>query len=376
MKKMKYFGAVILVSVLLFTGCNADLEGSNSGSNGGNSVELVFNDSTPTTVDGEQTAVPEKIEAGICTVNRNCFTEEDLFKLFGGDQEKVEKNEKNGSVTYSLGDASGYIQIGGLYYYTEDGNNFDSAQSLTRLEDTGAYKEYTDESTGFDFASREEAKECVLSALEKLGYSSEKIDLKSQYSVKSAAYDFYKKEVHRQAEEDDSVKSMTEYLKRVDKTEGRDFYYFNFTLKQDGIPVYSGKPFFYSDKADEHIIGTKGQAVYTEKGLEYICLTSFFKSGEPSEKVQIIDLCEAKNLLADKINSSVYESGVNVYDSQLVYLQYFTENEGGQSSEAVLKPAYMFNCRTKVTVDGTETTRNFDVFYDAVTGKELATAWQ
>lgn len=367
---MKKNSAVILAFMLLCTGCNADLEGTNST----DSSNFIFTDSDPTAIDGEQITAPQKTEAGLYTVNRNCFTENDLFKLFVG---TPEVKEVNGFNRYILGGAKGSIGEGSINYYTEDGTNFDSAKSALE-EELDDYSEYMDETADLGFATREEAKAGLMETFEMLGISPENVLITSQFSVKKSGYDKFIEIRRKKVEgsEDYWVSKAQQQLDKAAKTTGRDFYYFETTLKQEDIPTYSGKIFGLSDKPDDVVFYTRGFAVYTEKGVEYLYLIGHYKLGEPTGKTRIIDISEALKNLAEKINDSFYESEVEVYNSQLVYIGE-REKDGDKILETtLLKPAYIFECRTqRTTAEGEPYTAKFFVVFDAASGKEIATSW-
>lgn len=359
MKKIK---AVILSFVMLLCGCS-DLEGPNSGG-------VVFNDSGSGLGDENRSAA---VSAGLYTAEKGCFTENDLRSLFGGEPERTEEDQL---VRLKLGAAQGYINsAGSLGYYTDDGDRFDSAQSY--LENEGDYGAYMDESSDLEFASRDEARAGILAVFEKLGFSAENVEIEKQYSVKKSGYDYYKEARRKEAENaDDSDRDKAQ--KRADKaaqTESRDFYYFETTLKQDGIPFYSGKAFEYSNRIDDFILGTRGSIVYTEKGVEYMALLCHYKPNGAAESAELIGFSEAKRLAAEKFSDAFFDSGIEIYDSELVYLAFYENNASEMRKTAQLRPSYVFHCRMKNTNNGETYTSEFSVFFDAVSGKEIGTSW-
>lgn len=365
MKNIGFKGAVTIIAVILsaaFGGCGN--LGAETEREAGGIIPFPEN----ITLSFDKTKVfPES--CNIYTAVTKSFSEEDFKGLFVGTP--VKKTELK-RFTLELDNQHGYGLKNTMGFYTDDGNQFDNAVSFFTENPDNLYM---DDISELSFEGRHESFLRVCDFLNGIGIPSEKIIIKSFYSVKKAGYDFFKQSLSDSALNtygEDKEKAQRR-ADKAGKTESADFYYLELEFKIDDIPVISDRLSMYGENMDDSIFGSGCSAVYTDKGIEFFNLHHFYEPMGEGQAAEILSFEAAQQLAAKKYDEIFFDGEIEIYDVKLIYVPIPQNDFEQMNSEFLLEPCYVFYCSQQEYDEEGAYTSDFSLFFDAVTGKELGT---
>lgn len=322
---MKKKMSMLLIICMLLTGCGSANQGKNiSGTLSENtsnensvrdSANVKFKYNKPQT---------EQISADIYNYVNAEVSLEGFMDLFSGDPSCEKETFPNGfREVYTFGGESGVILnrggiLQGINYHTPQGFNCLAVEDGT---------EYADETTEFDFSTRKEISEKLMSAVKEL------LGMDIKLKIDAVTAERFSKDVETHikyaAQLYDDPPTADKYGTPA------DFYLVAFVQSIDGIPVE----------------GRFGNAVFTANGMELLSVYTPVKSAEKVPAANaFIDLDGAEELLRSKYDMLFLDDPVEVESAELTYII-----SGGK-----LTPVWEFEIPGGITE-----------YYDAYTGKEI-----
>ncbi len=352
--------------VLLFSGCNSstkDKEAVTSFSDDSNGNHIIA-DGVMASFEHEL-AVPHKCNvynATITSISENSMNE----YFFDGKAQKSINNDDEG-VLFDLDNRHGIISDRSFVFYTDNGNKYDDAASYF-LNDPNA--SLLDNSVEFAFATKETAENEIKLFLKQVGLKSDDIIIERAYSISKENFNEYKTYLSKTALEENDTK-ISEQAEKVSKIDNEDFYYFDISFSENGIPIYSGGAYYYGDGDNDTFAGTRFTIVYTQNGIEYVSAFFLYQPNDVVESVDIIDFSKAKALLKDKYENIFFDSTITFDKAELVYLPFPQNTLNERFTRFVLHPYYAFYGYQTAEINSETYKSDFVVYFDAVTGKEL-----
>lgn len=363
MRKFYRFAVELLFSVVLIMICCGCKGADNLSSFTSISDGISFPDNVTISFD-ESKAFPQK--SNIYLAERKIFSEKDFEGIFNGTPEK-ETNAKG--FTLDLDDQHGFATRSAFGFYTDKGNQFDSAVSYF-LENYG--KESLDLSSDLSFAERNEALSRISEFMKRFEISDSDIIVKNFYSVEKEQYGQFKSELTKTAAATmgDDKEKLQRSADRANKIDEEDFYYLDLEFEIDEISVISERISSYGENLDDIIFGSTCSIVYTKSGVEYISLYHLYQPSQISGEVTILDPIAAKKCVADKYNDIFFDGLIEIHDMNLIYVPISQNSSDSMNELFLLRPCYVFSCRQSYNDDESYES-NFKLYFDAETGKEI-----
>lgn len=364
--KRTIFAVVLGFSFLLFSGCNDSTENSLTVTSFDESSNGDFIIADNVTADFEQAfGTPHKCNvynAAITSISADLMNE----YFFDGKAQKMIDSDDS-SISFDFENRHGILSDSSFVFYTDNGNKYDDAATYF-LSDPNA--SLLDNSAEFSFATKEAAKNEIIAFLSKVGLKSDEVIIEQACSISKENFEEYKNFLTKTALEENDPK-ISSQAESVSKINSEDFYYFDIGFSENGIPIYSGRAYYYGEGENDTFAGTRFTIVYTENGIEYVSAFFLYQTEDVVESADIIDFSEAKSLLKNKYENIFFDSAIAFDKAELIYLPFPQNTLNERFKRFVLRPYYAFYGYQIAEIDGETYRSDFTVYFDAVTGKEL-----
>lgn len=362
--KKSILAMVVGMSMLIFSGCSAPMrKGSLKNSDDSLNENLVIKDSVNA---GFEQALENSRKCDVYTASITSIGENAMNKYFFNEEAQKTVDDEN-DITFDLGNKHGILSDSSFVFYTDNGNKFDDAVSYY-LTDPAASE--LDNSVDFAFASKETAKAEIIAFLGQVGLKTDGVIFEQACSISKENFDEYKEFLAKTASEESDPKISLQ-AETVSKIISEDFYYFDIGFSENGIPIYSGKAYYYGEGENDTFVGTRFTIVYTESGIEYVSAFFLYQAENAVETADIISFSDAKELLRNKYENIFFDSPVTFDKAELVYLPFPQNTLNERFKRFVLRPYYAFYGYQIAEMDGETHQSAFTVYLDAITGKEL-----
>ncbi len=383
------FAGISAALAVMLCGCgsvdgvtNLNSQPANSGGLAGQTSDTA-NAPVMSNAGGENPEFPSKCKIYKQTTVK--FTDEQLLDYFDRHPEcgTPQKSEHYSEIyhRYEAESAIGYVNKGdNLYFSTDKGNFFENAVYFLEEYD-GADKEklYTD--GDLDFASREEVLEKVRTELsERCGIDPDEWWAFEFKAVKKECLEKLKQQAYLEAYEpgeevgDLGLEKERYYYEKIKDVPAEDFYYLDMRFKIDDIPLFMGGLLDVGGLGSGRGVTTSFfSLVYGKNGIESISISPAYETDrENAQEVELIPADQAWGLIQKKYDEIITANPPEILDMKLFYLPIPQNKLGEYGQEYELRPYYGFYGTQTEEYEGETYSYAFATYFDAVTGKELA----
>ncbi len=379
------FAGISAALAVMLCGCGSVDGVTPSVSSGGLAGQTSDTANAPVTSDagGENSEFPSKCKIYKQTTVK--FTDEQVLDYFDWHPEcgTPQKSEHYSEIyhRYEAESAIGYINEGdNLYFCTDKGGFYDNAVYFLEGYD-GADKDqlYTD--GDLDFASRDEVLEKVRTELsERCGINPDEWWAFNFKAVKKECLEKIKQQAYHDVYEPDEevgdleLEKEKRYYEMIKDLPAEDFYYLDMRFKIDDIPLFMGGSLVIGEfESGRHIETSFFSLVYGKNGIESISISPAYETDrENAQEVELIPADQAWGLIQKKYDEILTANPPEILDMKLFYLPIPQNKLGEYSQNFELRPYYGFYGTQTEEFEGETHSYAFAIYFDAVTGKELA----